>query len=165
MSQPRRRSVTVLALLGILMVASLTTATRAMAGVPTRSTLTGWGRPLSPTSGLGHSAPLQLMHVHGSHAAGAVATTVSRNWAGYIATGSTFKSVEAHWRVPTVSASGNEEASATWIGIDGVTNRSLIQTGTAQDSSSTGVSYFAWAEILPSAPVDLFPVSPGDEMR
>ena len=58
-----------------------------------------------------------------------------------------------------------DEASATWIGIDGVTNRSLIQTGTAQDSSSTGASYFAWAEVLPYAPVELGPVSPGDEMR
>ena len=165
MSQPRRRSVTVLAVLGILMAASLVTATRAMAGGPTRSTLTGWGRTPSPTSGPGHSAPLQMMPGHRSHAVGPVGAAVSRNWSGYIATGSTFKSVAGQWRVPTVSGSGNVAASATWIGIDGVTNRSLIQTGTAQDSSSTGASYFAWAEIIPHAPVDLFPVSPGDQIR
>ena len=165
MPPPRRRSVTVLAVLGIMVAASLAVATRADAGAPTRSAWTAWGRSLPPTSDAGHSAPLQVVPGHGSHAAGAVAAVQSQNWSGYIATGSTFTDVKGQWTVPAVSASGNDEASATWIGIDGVTNTSLIQTGTAQNSSSLGTSYFAWAEILPYPAQPIGPVSPGDRMR
>ena len=167
MSQSRRRSVTVLAVLVITSVASLTVATGADAGVPAPAAGTGWGRTLTPASGpgafgtpavdAGPAAPRRRGRVHG----------LSRNWSGYIATGSKFTSVEGEWRVPTVGASTvTTRQSATWIGIDGVDNRSLIQTGTAQDSSSTGASYFAWVgDPAPRPAQEIGPVSPGDEMR
>ena len=164
MSQSRRRSVTVLAVLVITSVASLTVATGAHAGVPAPAAGTGWGRTLTPASGPAHSAPLQLMPGHRPRAVGAASTALSRNWSGYIATGSKFTSVKAEWRVPSVGSSTVNGQSATWIGIDGVDNRSLIQTGTAQDISRGGASYFAWVEILPQPAQEIGPVSPGDEM-
>jgi hypothetical protein len=109
--------------------------------------------------------PLRAVPGEDVPAVGTGATSRSTNWSGYVADGSTFSSVAARWKVPTIQPSAGQEASATWIGIDGVTDRSLIQTGTAQDTSSAGTSYFAWAEVLPYAPQDLGPVSPGDEMR
>lgn len=55
--------------------------------------------------------------------------------------------------MPTVEASETSAVSSTWIGIDGATNTSLIQTGTQQNTSGGSTSYFAWYEILPSAEV------------
>jgi hypothetical protein len=58
--------------------------------------------------------------------------------------------------------------SASWVGVDGETNTSLIQTGTEQDSSD---GYYAWMEILPAYQLqivqpdgDLAPVEPGDDI-
>jgi hypothetical protein len=88
----------------------------------------------------------------------------SRNWAGVIDTGSRFSSVSGDWTVPTVRSTSYTTGSATWLGIDGTSTSSLIQTGTAQNSYSGGTDYFAWYEILPSAPMEFGVVSPGDVM-
>jgi hypothetical protein len=50
------------------------------------------------------------------------------------------------------------------VGVDGASNSSLIQTGTTQQSSPGFTNYFAWYEILPSASIEVFSVSPGDQM-
>lgn len=78
------------------------------------------------------------------------------------------------WVVPTVTpptgvAGG---ASALWVGVGGScenssctqTDRTLIQLGTEQDASSSGVKYSAWYEMLPSASVTIptLTVQPGD---
>ena len=46
--------------------------------------------------------------------------------------GSGVTGVSGDWVVPAVAASASNEYSASWIGIDGATVSSLIQTGTAQ---------------------------------
>jgi hypothetical protein len=59
--------------------------------------------------------------------------------------------------------------SATWIGVDGWGDSSLIQTGTSQDTSD---GYYAWWEILPAAETVITkdvhgnpaPVKPGDHI-
>ncbi len=89
---------------------------------------------------------------------------MSYNWSGYVATGSTFNSISAKWNVPAVEPSSTPQGSATWIGIDGVNNNSLIQTGTAQDSGGGQTGYYAWYEILPARPVVIGAVDPGDQM-
>ena len=41
--------------------------------------------------------------------------------------------------------------SSSWIGIDGLANRDLIQTGTDSDYVDGSPHYDAWWEILPAA--------------
>jgi hypothetical protein len=66
--------------------------------------------------------------------------------------------------VPAVQPSQAAEFSATWLGVDGATNTSLIQTGTAQETYGGSTDYYAWYEILPANSVPLWSVSPGDHM-
>jgi hypothetical protein len=65
--------------------------------------------------------------------------------------------------------SGSDTYSASWIGIDGFNNSSLIQTGTAQNYVSGQAQYYAWWEILPSPETVInqtqYPVAPGDRMQ
>jgi hypothetical protein len=78
----------------------------------------------------------------------------------------TYTDVSGSWIVPQVEPSVSNEYSSTWIGIDGVDNADLIQTGTEQDTGSGGTSYFAWYEILPAPEIMIAePVSPLDDME
>ncbi len=90
---------------------------------------------------------------------------LSSNWSGQVATGGTYTSVHGSWVVPTVSATIDDEYSATWIGIDGTSSPTLIQTGTAQESGSASTDYYPWYELLPNeeTPIDQV-VEPGDSM-
>jgi hypothetical protein len=63
--------------------------------------------------------------------------------------------------------SPNAEYSSEWVGIGGVTESNLIQTGTTEDEPNTDASTanFAWYELLPGNAVAInAPVSPGDHM-
>ena len=105
---------------------------------------------------------------HGPHpwSAGINSGAQSTNWSGEIATDTTFTGIQGEWVVPTVRPSSSPEYSSTWVGIDGVTNTSLIQGGTEQDSGGGTATYFAWYEILPAAEVPIRePVSPGNVMN
>lgn len=89
----------------------------------------------------------------------------SSNWAGYALERGPYQSVSARWTVPRISmASGG--FSAIWIGVDGVSDGNLIQTGTEQDVRNGRATYFAWWEILPAPAVRItsFSVRPGDHM-
>ena len=90
----------------------------------------------------------------------------SSNWAGYAVTAGRYASVTGQWTVPEVGAMPGLSASALWIGIDGVSDQHLIQTGTEQDSVNGRTEYNAWWEILPAAavPITAFSVRPGDRM-
>jgi hypothetical protein len=86
--------------------------------------------------------------------------TTSPNWSGYEILGTNFTSVTGQWQVPSVSGDAGS-SSASWIGIDGATNNSLIQVGTEQDWNSgilgigQGPSYYAWWEVLPEPETQL----------
>ncbi|MFY9840302.1 MAG: G1 family glutamic endopeptidase, partial [Xanthobacteraceae bacterium] len=92
---------------------------------------------------------------------------------GYAVTqGGPFASVTGSWTVPEVFSDGGPE-SATWVGIDGDGNNSVIQVGTEQDyyggflgsGVGAGPSYSAWYELYPAGPVTIpKPVSPGDQI-
>ena len=96
----------------------------------------------------------------------------SKNWSGYAFCGTGFHSVVGNWTVPTVlppTARGQlrrNQYSGTWVGIDGVTNRNLIQAGTEEDWLHGTTFYRAWWEILPAAetPIASVPVHAGDSM-
>jgi len=101
----------------------------------------------------------------GPHIAGHSAPTETTNWSGYVATGAQFTGVSGTWVVPAVQPSDSTQASATWIGIDGFSNDSLIQTGTEQITSGGSTAYDAWYELIPAGPVSVGNVEPGDEMQ
>jgi hypothetical protein len=87
------------------------------------------------------------------------------NWAGYATTGSIYSAITGSWDVPTVSASDETAADATWIGIGGITGNDLIQVGTQNVVSPDGtVSTSAFYEMLPDASVDIpsVNINPGD---
>lgn len=135
------------------------------ATAPSHSLQPESGHVAALPSGQPHSDPAHLLPTVGPHISGTTETAESTNWSGYIATGSQFTGVSAQWIVPTVQPSQASESSATWIGIDGVTNNSLIQTGTEQDTSNGKTTYYAWYELLPALSIPVEYVSPGDEMK
>jgi hypothetical protein len=66
-----------------------------------------------------------------------------------------------------VTPSAGFETSASWIGIDGWNNSSLIQVGTNQFTSGGTTTYNAWYELIP-APQSVIinaPVYPGDQIE
>src|SRR3954468_6194675 len=86
------------------------------------------------------------------------ASTLSSNWAGWVAqpspsTGS-FSSVSGAWRVPRVSCtSGSSTYSAVWVGLGGYRESSsaLEQVGVDADCSRTGgARYASWYELIPA---------------
>jgi hypothetical protein len=66
-----------------------------------------------------------------------------------------------------VSPSHGPSYSATWTGIDGFQNNSLIQAGTEQDYYNHSPHYFAWwtTSGLGFAPQPVFTVSPNDQIN
>ena len=93
------------------------------------------------------------------------ATNTSRNWSGYVATNGTFTGVTGSWTVPSVTASANAEADATWVGIGGVSSNDLIQIGTQAITQNNVTTYEAWYELLPTASTAIsMQVNAGDSM-
>ena len=74
--------------------------------------------------------------------------------------------VAGSWRVPSVEPTANDVYSSVWVGVGGYGEKSLIQTGTAQQSVKGVASYYAWYELLPNRAVRIpdFAVIPGDEI-
>jgi peptidase A4-like protein len=110
-----------------------------------------------------------------------VAANRSQNWFGYnqgeIEKGVAFHSITADWVVPAASqhSAGEAEYSSTWAGIGGgcvdascgVVDNTLIQAGTEQDVTASGVAvYSAWWEVLPgpSMAISGMAVGAGDHM-
>ena len=106
------------------------------------------------------SAPLIRVRDAGLHAA-----TASSNWSGYGIAG-TFSAVTGSWIVPAAAPSTGPTYSSSWIGIDGLANRNLIQAGTESDYVNGHAQYDAWWEVLPGAEkiVATLPVAPGDHL-
>jgi hypothetical protein len=100
-------------------------------------------------------------------AAPAMASTtqeaVSENWAGYVATPNSttdFSAVSGEWKQPAARCSddSSDTYAAFWVGLGGGDENSdaLEQVGTQADCGANGsVSYYAWYELVPSAPVKL----------
>ncbi|MFL5862770.1 MAG: G1 family glutamic endopeptidase [Solirubrobacteraceae bacterium] len=102
-----------------------------------------------------------------------VQTASSGNWAGYVVGGSSsgahYKNVSGSWVVPAAKCSSGQGYSSFWVGIGGSGSgqtEALEQTGTEADCNANGSpSYFAWYELVPSAPVKVnMAVHPGDHI-
>ncbi|HWD75272.1 MAG TPA: G1 family glutamic endopeptidase [Solirubrobacteraceae bacterium] len=121
---------------------------------------------------LAATAACVLGVVPAASAATDVQQASSENWAGYVAGGSgssnqQFKSVSGSWVAPTATCTSGQGYSAFWVGLGGSgQSNSLEQTGTEADCSASGTpSYFAWYELVPSAPVKVnMSIHPGDHM-
>lgn len=98
---------------------------------------------------------------------------ISTDWAGYVVVSDYSNpqpvviGVNGSWNVPTVTVSQSDEFSATWIGIGGYLEETLIQTGTEQDSINGIAEYSVWYELLPndSITITTMDVSPGDKIQ
>jgi hypothetical protein len=106
-------------------------------------------------------------------------TTVSSNWAGYVATtpqatsatagALSFTDVAGSWLQPKLTCStGEAGAAAFWVGLGGADESStaLEQIGTEGDCNRHGrATYSAWYEFVPAPPVTVaLKVRPGDRM-
>ena len=96
----------------------------------------------------------------------------SSDWSGYVVATDVnnpqplVTRIEASWTVPRVGVSIRASFSATWIGIGGQFDGTLIQTGTEQDSINGVGTYSAWYELLPNDEVTIasLSVSAGDRI-
>ncbi len=99
--------------------------------------------------------------------AATVPAASSENWAGYVASGnSTFTRVAGSWVQPSANATSGDGDSAFWVGLGGDSQSgSLEQVGTQADVANGQTIYYAWYELVPSAPVKLsLAIHPGDHI-
>jgi Peptidase A4 family len=113
---------------------------------------------------------------------GRLDATQSNNWFGYNegtleAGRGLFHAITGNWTVPRARqhATGQAEESSDWIGIGGgcvnsgcgLSDVTLIQTGTEQDVSAHGTpTYSAWWEVIPGPSVPIaMRIRPGDRMH
>jgi len=102
----------------------------------------------------------------------AIREWTSENWSGYALNGADLTHVTGSWHVPTVQTPTKKRHyrkntfSASWVGIDGYGNSSLIQAGTEQDWLDGKAFYRAWWEVLPApeTPIASMTIHPGDHM-
>jgi hypothetical protein len=94
-------------------------------------------------------------------------TSDSQNWAGYSVGGGPFTAVSGTFDVPNIAPGPDETVTSEWVGIDGVSDDSLIQAGATEeyDPTTATVGFWAWWEIIPdtATPVSMT-VSAGDRM-
>jgi hypothetical protein len=77
--------------------------------------------------------------------------TTSSNWSGYVETNGPFTAVTGTFLVPSVSHYLAGSTVSEWVGVDGWTNRSLIQAGVNEVPQRSGdVLVEPWWEVLPS---------------
>jgi hypothetical protein len=98
---------------------------------------------------------------------GAMTNSMSSNWSGYADTGraKSFSDVKGSWIQPSISCSPSlppENDDSFWIGLYGVTSRSVEQTGTEGICTRTTAQYDAWYEMFPRFPVVVFAIQAGD---
>jgi hypothetical protein len=95
---------------------------------------------------------------------------VSFDWGGYGVASNLLvpqpqvSSVTGSWTIPTVAVYPPDAFSAAWIGIGGLGDPTLIQTGSQHDSAGGQAHYSLWYELLPanSVTITTVRVSPGD---
>lgn len=104
-------------------------------------------------------------------------SATSNTWSGFANfgdaanAGSPFSDVVGEWFVPGVVPDIFKASySALWAGLDGWTDKDVVQAGTFQNVSScfTGcwqlTSYKAWYEFFPDTSQEMFSVNPGDRI-
>ncbi|MEP7204899.1 MAG: G1 family glutamic endopeptidase [Candidatus Saccharibacteria bacterium] len=91
-------------------------------------------------------------------------------WAGYVATGQTFTSVEGKVKVPKISCTSDQDAFGAWVGFDGYGGGSTVeQAGISVTCDNTtafnqaqpidGASYYAWGMMFGAGSSDFFDIT------
>ena len=111
---------------------------------PVDHTLPRWGHFGSVSPKELQPTPDRALPTLGPHIAGTTNTLESSNWSGLIDFGAQYSHVAGQWIVPPIQPSSTLAATSSWIGIDGATNLSLIQTGTAEQTINDVNTYFVW---------------------
>ncbi|MGH7666062.1 MAG: G1 family glutamic endopeptidase [Candidatus Dormibacteria bacterium] len=95
----------------------------------------------------------------------------SNNWSGYVEQSGPQTAVAGTFVIPSLYQGPTGTYMAAWVGIDGLTDTSVIQAGVDEypdPSDPTSFYYYPWYELYPSAPVDVdgdFPnMTPGDSL-
>lgn len=158
---PMRRSCSVWTISGAGAASGL--ALLALAGASTAPSIAPAALSMAPNNG-----PAGRLRTAHSRTITATPGWASTNWSGYaVTTTSTFTAVTGAWAVPRVARTSNATYSAAWVGVDGFTNSSLIQTGTEQDYYNGAAHYAVWwttsAQGFAEQPISQ-PVSPGDKI-
>jgi hypothetical protein len=73
----------------------------------------------------------------------------SSNWSGYALEGGGITGTQGTFTVPTLQPTPGD--TSEWVGVDGVSNGSLIQAGVHEEYSGGKVSIWPWWEVLPDA--------------
>jgi hypothetical protein len=112
--------------------------------------------------GRGWVSPGGMQHGAKGAANGTVTTAPSVNWSGYAdsETGSdTVSQVSGNWTLPGVRCLSypyeNQDAFlSNWVGIDGYTNGTVEQLGTAAQCFEGVLYYYVWYEMYPAGTVE-----------
>ncbi len=123
------------------------------------------GGPIVPTTTSGHASA--------QAAAGQKFSVAeqSLNWSGFAVTSSKkFTYAQSRFVEPTLTCPGDHanEWSSNWVGLDGFSNGTVEQDGTAAHCGGAGNTtpvYKAWYEMYPAGSVNVFTVSPGDTIN
>ena len=78
------------------------------------------------------------------------------NWAGYVdvaKAGTTFRSMSAEFRVPTVKCTSSNSQASIWIGLDGKTDNTIEQLGLSTNCDLGTPVYQGWYEMFPKGTV------------
>jgi hypothetical protein len=129
-------------LAALLPSSSLRRVLRLIAGL---ALLVLWPGQLNSTHGVNAPAKF-LTDPDGAPARGPNNEMILKNWSGYAVTSGGYKSASASWTVPQVAfmsypGGPSLEASATWVGIGGLSTSDLIQLGTGQIVAPNGATH------------------------
>jgi hypothetical protein len=96
---------------------------------------------------------------------GPVGNATSPTWSGYAASNGTYVGVGGTFTVPTVAFPMAGSTICEWVGVDGYTDRSVLQAGVDELLGSRGqVMYQPWWEVFPApqVPISTVTISAGD---
>jgi hypothetical protein len=100
--------------------------------------------------------------------AGATTATGAYNWSGYAdvsGTTGTFTEVSGQWRTPGVHCTREDNIVSNWVGLDGYSDSTVEQDGTASWCFEGTPTYFTWYEMAPAGTVEVGrALRPGDEI-
>jgi hypothetical protein len=91
----------------------------------------------------------------------------STNWAGYAAArpATTFRYVQATFFVPYLDCTTTTNAfSSHWVGLDGLSSRTVEQLGVEAGCAGATPQYYAWYEMYPGNESSVFFVKPGNSI-
>ncbi len=118
----------------------------------------------APAISDGHWVSPALQHSAASAARnGSVTSLASINWSGYAdaesSSSQTFSAVSGQWTMPAVQCLPrpyqNQDAFlAQWVGLDGVTDSTVEQLGTAAQCFEGVTYYYVWYEMYPNGTVE-----------